>query len=135
MQKTTIDSTIVPKLREWFVANRGVKLWRNLEIGSAYGHEVFTPGDAEKPGWRYGEPRDMQPTDFDVEVFTPIESFRGRFKAHYWGPGVSEATERKAKRLCAKHGTDTSWRWQYDDLPGYVQVTIGRTTNQALNLL
>ena len=134
MSTTTIDSTIVPKLTEWFNANRGVKAWKNLEIASGHAREVFTPGDADKPGWRYGEPKDMQPADFEVEMFTPIETFRGRFKAMYWGPWVAKSTEDKAKRLAAKHGTDTSWRWEHDDLPGYVQVTIGRVSKQAFTV-
>ena len=61
---TTIDSSIAPKLAQWFISGR----------------EVFTPGDASQPGWRYGNPVDLQPEDIEVEVFTPVSSFRGRFK-------------------------------------------------------
>jgi hypothetical protein len=137
--KTTIDSSIEPKLNEWFAAQRGVKMWVNQEIGSGATREVFTPGDAEKPGWRYGNPVDLQPDDIEVEEFSPVESFRGRFKAMYWGPWVAKATEEKAKRLVEKHGSSRSfhsgngysWRWEHDDLPGYVQVTIGRMVKRA----
>ena|SRR5207244_2422466 len=125
--KITIDSENVPKIREWFQSGRGVKVWTNMEIASGHAQQVFTPADHQSaPNWRYGSPEDVKPWDFEVSTFTPVESFRGRFKAMYWGPWVADGTEKRAKRLCQKHGLpETSWRWEHDGM-GYVTVTIGR---------
>lgn len=131
MAKITIDSTIESKLQEWLSAGRGIKSWSNLEIASGAAQQVFTPADVESaPNWRYGNPEILQPSDLLVETFEVLESFRGRFKAMYWGPWVADATEKKAQRLCAKHNQPSdSWRWQYDD-PGYVVIEIGRKSTR-----
>ncbi len=122
----TVDSEIAPKLRGWFKAGRGVKRWINQEIGGGAPSETFTPGDIESaPNWRCGNPVALTPNDITVRHFCVLETFRGRFKAKYWGPWVGSATEAKAKRLCAEHGVPVdSWQWTYDDTPGYVQVQI-----------
>ncbi len=134
--KVTIDQEHVTRLRDWFKAGRGVCCWQNLEIASGASREVFTPyfqgtNDTETvsaPNWRYGNPTQIQPEDITVETFEVIETFRGRFKAMYWGPWVGKATEAKAKRLCASHGLpEDSWQWEHDTA-GYVIVHIGRTT-------
>lgn len=123
-----IGSQSVETFREWFTSGRGVKVWTNQEIASGYAHQVFTPGDKGQPNWRYGSPQDLTPQDLTVEHATVLETFRGRFKAHYWGPGVAPGTENRAKRLCKKHGVpDDSWRWMYAEF-GLVTVEILQST-------
>ena len=129
----TISADIAPKLLEWFQGGRGVIRWENQEIASGHAREVFTPGDnPEKPNWRYGNPSSISRDDIQVETFTVLKQWRGRFKAHYYGPGINRETERKAKRLCAKYKLpEDSWRWFHDDMPGYVQVQVGRIELQS----
>src|ERR1700726_3988570 len=146
--RVTVDSSIAPKLREWFDTGRGVTVWTNLEIASGAAREVFTPStspctynheqgfsncpyasladrqaphnhDTQAPNWRYGNPTKLEREDIDVSVFVVRETFRGRFKAMYFGPWVGKATEAKATRLCSAGET---WRWEYDG-SGYVKVS------------
>jgi hypothetical protein len=110
----TIDHEQVDKIRQWFDTGRGVKVWTNLEIASGASREVFTPADHETaPSWRYGEPKVLQVSDIEVRTSTVLQSFRGRFKAMYWGPWVQDATEKKAQRLCKYWNVpEDSWRWE-----------------------
>lgn len=124
---TIIDSNIEPVIRGWLESGRGVTVWQNLEIASGRPLEVFTPSDAPKPDWRYGSPASLSPIDIQVRHAEAVESFRGRFKAMYWGPWVNKGTEAKAERICAKHGlAKGSWSWKYEG-DGLVIVTIERS--------
>jgi hypothetical protein len=130
----TIDSENVPKIRAWFQAGRGVTRWENMEIASGMARYVFTPGDTTSPNWRYGKPQPIQPSEITVETHKVLETFRGRFKAMYWGPWVQPGTEAKAERLCSKHGVAKgSWRWSYYD-SGLVTVEILQTVQSPFEL-
>ena len=123
-----IGSQSVETFREWFATGRGVKVWSNLEIASGHSQQVFTPGDKPTPGWRYGNPVDLAPNDITVEHSEVLETFRGRFKARYWGPDVADQTRGKAQRLAKQHGqSEDSWRWTYAG-DGLVTVEILRSS-------
>lgn len=40
--------------QSWLDAGRGISLWQNVALDSCnLGHLIMTPGDAEKPDWKY----------------------------------------------------------------------------------
>jgi len=120
-----VDPAVAATMREWFAAGRGVRRWENAEIGSGRPSHIFTPGDrTDQPDWRYTESEIVTESDIVIRETDPIETFRGRFKARYFGPDVADATRRKADRLAAKHGAE--WSWTCAGEPGYVTVTIER---------
>lgn len=136
-----IDSDIVPTFKEWFRDKGGVVVWENQEIASGAAQEMFTPrirtmedgtttDDLSKPpGWRYGNPHLVDHYSLIVSVFTPVETFRGRFKAYYWGPGLAEATEKKAERMAWLLHTQSpseQFTYRYEFEPPYAHVTIGK---------
>lgn len=129
---TIIDAEHADKFRLWFKERSGVTRWTNLEIASGHPREVFTPGDVKTaPGWRYGNPQAVLPSDVQVNTPTILHTFRGRGKARYWGPDVSDATRTKADRLAALHGVGVSWRWEpLGD--GLVQVEVVRDHLEVL---
>lgn len=121
----------VPTFRKWYRESGGVLRWANHEIASSHARYVFTRKGAGQPGWRYFEPEELQPEQLRVESREVLYAFRGRFKAHYYGPGVAQATERKAERikgeLIRDHGPDVYWSWEHDE-PGYVMVRLWKPT-------
>lgn len=130
--RVTIDSTIAPKLREWFSANRGVRRWINAEIGNPR-PDMFTPGDNEAaPHWAYplAGSQLLTPDLIDVEEFQERTRFRTRIKSYYWGPGLSEVSENKAKMML-RAGEKFYWEW---DNPGYAFVIIGPSVIKPFTL-
>lgn len=110
--KITIDSTIAPKLREWFKAGRGVRVWENQDLSSGrVGHQQYTPGDiVTAPHWSMADRGTVNPEDITIETFTIRARFRGMAKRRYWGMDVSDATRAKADRLTRK---DIGEVWVY----------------------
>ena len=122
-----IDSQHADKFRQWFATRGGVTRWENLELASGHSREVFTPGDVTTaPSWRYGHPQAVNATTVQVNTPVVLTSFRGRFKARYWGPDVGDATRTKAERLTAAYNdAAVSWRWEATG-GGFVEVEIVR---------
>lgn len=112
MAKITIDSAIAPKLREWFKAGRGVRVWECQDLSSGQvGQKQYTPGDiTTAPHWSMADRGIVDPDDVEVETFTIRTQFRGMAKRRYWGMDVSDATRAKADRLTHK---DSSEVWCY----------------------
>lgn len=131
----TIDAENIPKIREWLATRGGVRRWSNQEIASGHPREVFTPADSESAGWRYRSVDvTTDPAQIMVRTSEVLATFRGRFKAYYFGPGVAPASERKADRMVAKYNDPAVvWTWVYDD-PGYVRISIVRETLRPLDL-
>ena len=130
MPKTVkVDSSIAPKLREWFAAGRGVRVWENVDLsGGNVGHTMFTPADnTTAPNWRYVDKGAILPQDVVVETFTPRHEFKGTCKRRFWGMDVSDATRAKADRLTDKAAGE-SWVYsvEYDYGRTYAKVEIGR---------
>lgn len=125
---TTIDEKTAVQLSRWFADGRNVILWTNQEIASDAPNEVFTTNAEAPPHWRYAKPVRLTEHDLIVELFDVVESFRGRYKAKYFGPWVAMCTENKAMRLCKKHDlTPDSWRWEFNaDNASLVDVSIGK---------
>lgn len=123
-----VDSSIVPKLAEWFRAGRGVRVWENHDLSSGnVGHKVYTPADStERPGWQYQDCGAILPADIVVQTFTPRHTFDGTAKRRYWGMDVSDATRRKADRLTNKPEESWVYTIEYDYGRTFVRVQIGR---------
>jgi hypothetical protein len=121
----TVSVKTAEKLRGWFKDGRGVRMWINAEIGSGAASEIFTPGDALSPNWRYPTFRTLQPADIQVSNPTILETFRGRIKFNYFGPSLSALSQAKAERLALKHTKDkNSYQWKFADVPGYATIEI-----------
>lgn len=133
----TIDIEHAAKFVEWFSSRGGVTKWENLEIGGAGSREVFTPADVmQAPHWRYGRPTAINAADVMVNTPTILQTFIGRFKRHYWGPGVADATKRKADRLRDSYKDESVvWVWHHSqNKAGCVEVQIIRESLQPLSL-
>lgn len=124
-----VDSSIVPKLAEWFRAGRGVRVWENHDLSSGnVGHKVYTPADnssESRPGWQYQDMGAILPADLVVETFTPHLTFEGTAKRRYWGMDVSDATRAKADRLADKNGGESwcfTFRYDYGRTVPIVQI-------------
>ncbi len=128
-----VDAGIAPKLREWFGAGRGVRVWTNADLsGGNVGHQMFTPADVRTaPNWRYTDGGALLPADVVVETFTPRETFDGVCRRKYWGMDVSDATRNKADRL--KQSGET---WIYEIVCDYgrtfARIQIGKMVESAL---
>lgn len=61
-----IDEDSLGKVTSWVQAGRGITIWKNLYIGDTAGSQI-TPGDADKPHWKYGDPEPIDPKDIEVE--------------------------------------------------------------------
>lgn len=122
--KTGIDSSIAPKLVEWFKAGRGVRKWVSAEIGNPR-PDQFTPGDVETPPhWAYpvADSQLLTPDMLELETFTPRIAYNGKLAKSYWGLHLSKTSEAKARRLCQPGET---WNWIYKNY-GVCEVQIGK---------
>jgi hypothetical protein len=121
-----VDASIAPKLREWFSAGRGVRVWCNADLSSGnVGHQMFTPADNRTaPSWRYVDAGAILPADIAVETFTPRTSFNGCAKCRYWGMDVSDATRAKARRL-TRPGETWNYTIERDYGRTFARVSIG----------
>ena len=127
----SIDAEHADKFRDWIATRGGVLCWHNLEIGGGHSPYVYTPAktdaiDTAVPGWRFGDPQLLDPATVQVRTFKAVRSFNGRLKKQWWGMWVSDATEKKAKRLADEIGG--TWHWEYHANPGIADVIIGTET-------
>jgi hypothetical protein len=129
-ERIAIDESIAPKLREWFSAGRGVRRWVSAELGTNR-PDMFTPADVETaPHWAYpvASSEVMAADQLDVETFQERAQFRGRLKRYYWGMGLAEQTESKAKRLCQSGET---FVWEFYGF-GLAIVKVGTMVRRPL---
>ena len=124
---TKIDSSIAPKLAEWFAAGRGVRVWGNQDLSSGkVGQQTFTPADVHTaPHWSVVDRGAILPQDIIVQTFTPRTSFKGTCKRRFWGMDVFDASRAKATRMV---GEGESWHYTigYDYGRTFATIEIGR---------
>ena len=72
MEKFTITQNDLDQVVGWWKANRGIMLWRNLELGSSRNDQI-TPADGDKPHWSMGSVGEIYPHEIKVEFRTPLE--------------------------------------------------------------
>ena len=127
-----VDSTIVPKLREWIDAGRGVRAWENQDLSSGnVGRLTFTPADVTtSPHWSLVDRGPVDPASIIVETFSPRLEFSGMAKRRYWGMDVSDSTRAKADRLKVE---GESWYYTIERDYGrtFVKVSIGRMVESS----
>lgn len=131
-----VDVSVVAKLREWFDAGRGVRVWRNADLsGGSVGHMQFTPADNKTaPHWSYVDEGAILPQDITVETFTPRVSFNGAVKRRYWGMDVSDATRRKADKM-KQEGETWVFTIEYDYGRTSAKVEIGRMVESPYGMI
>ena len=130
-----VDASVVSKLREWFSAGRGVRVWENADLSSGkVGHKAFTPADVRTaPHWSYVDKGEILPQDVVVETFTPRITFNGGVKRRFWGMDVSDATRAKVEKL---KGENETWVFtvEYDYGRTRGKVEIGHMVESPLEV-
>ena len=115
--KFTVTQETAPKVREWVLSGRGLRLWHSVEIG-AQRPEQLTPADVTTPPhWAYTLEASeiVTPADISMEIREdiPREEVRARVVRHYWGHDIHKAGKERARKACERirkqTGRDVDW--------------------------